>query len=160
SDTVTWTRTVENTGNVVLDAVTAAGADVGSLVPGEAAPLEAIVVRLTTEDVARGSIAAASFEVTGVNGVRSVSDSVEPATLSLPTAAGWSAQTVYAGGELVSLDGRLWQASWWTRDQRPGDPVGPWQEFATDIDGAVVWTPTRVFTAGDVVVHAGTRFEA
>ncbi|WP_226534014.1 carbohydrate-binding protein [Microbacterium paraoxydans] len=159
-DTVTWTRTVENTGNVALDDVTAAGADVGALAPGEAVTLAAVVVRLTTDDVAQGSIAGESFEAAAANGARAVSSSSDVVTLSLPTAAAWSAKSVYTDGELVSLDGRLWQASWWTRDQRPGDPVGPWQELASDAEGATVWTPSRIFTAGDDVVHDGTRFEA
>lgn len=159
-DTVTWTRTVENTGNVALEAVTAAGADVGALAPGEAVTLDPVVVRLTTDDVAQGSLAAEPFEATAANGARTVSTSSDAGTLTLPTAAAWSAKSVYTEGELVSLDGRLWQASWWTRDQRPGDPVGPWQELASDEEGATVWTPSRVFTAGDDVVHDGTRFEA
>lgn len=160
SDTVTWTRTVENTGNVALDAVTAAGDEVDALAPGGVATLEAVVVRLTTDDVARGSIAAASFDASAMNGTRAVSTTAAAATLALPTAAAWNAQSVYTGGELVSLDGRLWQASWWTRDQRPGDPVGPWQELASSDEGTTLWTPSRVFTAGDDVVHDGTRFEA
>ncbi|WP_052748770.1 carbohydrate-binding protein [Microbacterium sp. Ag1] len=160
SDTVTWTRTVENIGNVALDAVTAAGADVGVLAPGERTTLDPIVVRLTTDDIARGSIDSAPFDAAAVNGAHEVSAAVGAVTLPLTTAPGWSAQTVYAEGQLVSLDGRLWQASWWTRDQRPGDPVGPWQELVSDAEGAAVWTATRVFTTGDTVVHDGMRFEA
>lgn len=123
-------------------------------------PLDPIVVRLTTDDIARGSIDSAPFDAAAVNGALEVSASIDASPLVLPIAAAWSTRTVYAEGQLVSLDGRLWQASWWTRDQRPGDPVGPWQELVSDAEGATVWTATRVFTAGDAVVHDGMRFEA
>lgn len=160
SDTVTWSRTVENVGNVLLENVAVGDAEIGALAVGESKTLEPVVVRLTTEDIARGSVASAEFTATGSNGERGVETAVDAVTLTLPTAAAWSAQTAYTGGELVSFEGRLWQASWWTRGQTPGDATGPWQELASDADGETLWTATRIFTKGDVVVHDGIRFEA
>lgn len=160
SDTVTWTRTVTNTGNVVLEDVAAGEMKLGSLAPGDSAAVEPVVIRLTTEDIARGSVSAEPLAVSATNGARDVEGSVGAATLALQTAPAWNAETVYTGGELVSFDGRLWKASWWTRNQTPGDVTGPWQELATDQDGEIVWTATRIFNAGDVVVHDGIRFEA
>ena len=43
--------------------------------------------------------------------------------------ATWTASWVYTGGEVVQYQGRLWQAKWWTRNQAPGTPYGPWQEL-------------------------------
>ena len=42
--------------------------------------------------------------------------------------ATWMASWVYTGGEIVQYKGHLWQAKWWTRNQAPGDPYGPWQD--------------------------------
>ena len=41
----------------------------------------------------------------------------------------WTSSWVYTGGETVVHDGHLWQAAWWTRNQEPGDPYGPWQDL-------------------------------
>ncbi|TVU58479.1 hypothetical protein FQP90_21275 [Paenarthrobacter nitroguajacolicus] len=39
----------------------------------------------------------------------------------------WTASWIYKGGEIVAHDGQLWQAKWWTRNQVPGQPSGPWK---------------------------------
>jgi chitodextrinase len=77
-----------------------------------------------------------------------------------PTAPAWSASTVYTDGDTVTYQGSTWQAMWWTQDQKPGDPYGPWEQMETAPDGTAVWTPSRVFTAGDVVVYQGKRYTA
>jgi len=41
----------------------------------------------------------------------------------------WTASWTYTGGEVVHYQGRLWQAKWWTRNQAPGDPYGPWKNL-------------------------------
>ncbi|HTJ36667.1 MAG TPA: ExeM/NucH family extracellular endonuclease [Dactylosporangium sp.] len=77
-----------------------------------------------------------------------------------PTAPAWSASKVYTAGDKVSYKGSTWQALWWTQNQAPGDPYGPWQEIVVSADGTAVWTPTRVFTSGDVVVYQGRKYVA
>ncbi|MFD0581259.1 carbohydrate-binding protein [Dactylosporangium darangshiense] len=77
-----------------------------------------------------------------------------------PTAPAWSASKVYTAGDKVSYKGSTWQALWWTQNQAPGDPYGPWQEIVVSADGTAVWTPTRVFTSGDVVVYQGKKYVA
>ncbi|WP_156163727.1 carbohydrate-binding protein [Demequina subtropica] len=66
----------------------------------------------------------------------------------------WSAGTAYREGDVVSHDGAVWVATWWTRAQEPGAVYGPWQEVAAAPSGVAVWTATRIFTRGDVVVDA------
>ncbi len=44
-------------------------------------------------------------------------------------ALSWTPSWIYLGGETVAHNGHLWQAKWWTRDQAPGDPNGPWQDL-------------------------------
>nr|WP_172152025.1 glycosyl hydrolase 53 family protein [Isoptericola chiayiensis] len=101
----------------------------------------------------------ASFELVGgawgtVDGfvLERVGDTPPPA---------WSGSTAYDAGDRVSLDGRVFEATWWTRGQEPGaSQWGPWQEIATADDGTAVWTSSRIFTAGDVVVHDDVTYAA
>ncbi|PFG41940.1 endo-1,4-beta-galactanase [Isoptericola jiangsuensis] len=73
----------------------------------------------------------------------------------------YDAATVYTAGDRVSLDGRVFEALWWTRGATPGtSPWGAWAEIAGTADGTAVWTDSRVFVAGDVVVHDGVTFVA
>ena len=84
-----------------------------------------------------------------------------PATASvhLDVYPAWNSNTAYTTGQQVLYNDAVWQASWWTRNQLPGDPNGPWQEIRED-NGQPVWTPTRIFLAGDKVTHNGVRYEA
>lgn len=156
-DTVAWTTTVSNDGNVVLDDVAAGDESVGSIAVGESVELEPVVQTLGAEVPA--SVGAPSVEVTGANGAREVSVTLTGGALVLPTAAPWSAEEIYRDGDRVWFDGAEWETLWWTRGQEPGSTKGPWQEMTTS-DGDDVWTPTRVFHEGDVVVHDGSRYEA
>jgi predicted extracellular nuclease len=81
--------------------------------------------------------------------------------LALPSPVpGWDASTVYHAGDQVTYDGSTWQALWWTQNQTPGDPYGPWQEMTTAPDGTAIWTASRVFHADDVVLYQGSRYVA
>lgn len=42
----------------------------------------------------------------------------------------WQAEKVYAGGELVRYQGRIYRASWWHHSQQPKQAsTGPWQQI-------------------------------
>lgn len=43
----------------------------------------------------------------------------------------WTNSWTYTGGETVVYNGQLWKAKWWTRNQAPGDPWGPWQNLGS-----------------------------
>jgi predicted extracellular nuclease len=77
-----------------------------------------------------------------------------------PTPPAWNATTVYNNGDTVSYQGSIWLAMWWTQNQAPGDPYGPWEQIATAADGTAIWTASRVFTAGDIVVYQGHKYRA
>jgi hypothetical protein len=82
-------------------------------------------------------------------------------TAGAPEHPAWDAGTEYTAGARVMFEGAAFEASWWTRDAEPGSsPWGPWQEIASTEDGAVVWTPSRIFVAGDVVEHDDVTYEA
>nr|WP_216645232.1 ExeM/NucH family extracellular endonuclease [Isoptericola halotolerans] len=50
-----------------------------------------------------------------------------PVETDAGTFPAWTPSQVYVGGETVAHDGEVWQARWWTRNQEPGDPYGPWE---------------------------------
>lgn len=77
-----------------------------------------------------------------------------------PTAPDWSATKVYTAGATVTYQDATWQALWWTQNQKPGDPYGPWEQISTAADGTAIWTPSRVFTAGDTVLYQGKKYVA
>lgn len=73
----------------------------------------------------------------------------------------WSAEATYRAGDRVTSGGSVWLASWWTRGETPGTSAhGAWQEVAATFDGTTVWTPSRIFVAGEFVVHDGRLYEA
>ena len=82
------------------------------------------------------------------------------ATATISVVPVWDADAVYLEGDIVGYDGAIWQASWWTKDQTPGDPWGPWQQMLTTDDGTAIWTPTTIYTKGDVVLYDGVLYEA
>jgi predicted extracellular nuclease len=77
-----------------------------------------------------------------------------------PPAPAWNASTVYTAGDKVFYQGSVWQATWWTSNQAPGDPYGPWQQISTAPDGTAIWTASRIFTTGDVVLYQGKKYQA
>ncbi|MGC9670745.1 carbohydrate-binding protein [Planosporangium sp. 12N6] len=92
------------------------------------------------------------------------SDSLKPAqgsvtvTVNLPPA--WNSSTQYKVGAKVSYQGKPYLSAWTSKNQKPGDPNGAWQELAMTEDGATMWTASRIFNAGDVVVYQDKTFRA
>jgi chitodextrinase len=92
------------------------------------------------------------------------SDLLKPAqgtvtvTVNLPPA--WSSLAQYKAGAKVSYAGKPYLATWTTKNQKPGDPTGPWQELAMTEDGVTIWTASRIFNGGDVVSYKDKRFRA
>ncbi len=73
----------------------------------------------------------------------------------------WNQDRTYTTGEQVTHRSSLYLAGWWTRGDEPGtSTTGAWQEIVEDASGRAVWTPSRVFTAGDSVVHQGVEYDA
>ncbi|MFC0051933.1 carbohydrate-binding protein [Streptomyces actinomycinicus] len=42
----------------------------------------------------------------------------------------WVQETIYTSGNVVSRNGRVWRAKWWTRGNEPGGPTayGAWED--------------------------------
>ena len=80
-------------------------------------------------------------------------------TVNLP--AQWSSSTVYNDGDRVTYQGRVFRASWYTKNQKPGaDANGAWQELAMTEDGTTIWTASRIFNSGDVAMYDGRKWRA
>ncbi|ANC31482.1 glycosyl hydrolase 53 family protein [Isoptericola dokdonensis] len=80
---------------------------------------------------------------------------------TLPSYSAYDATATYTAGDRVVVDGRVFEALWWTRGATPGaSPWGAWAEIAETADGTSVWTGSRVFVAGDVVSHDGVTYVA
>ncbi|WP_179951032.1 glycoside hydrolase family 3 N-terminal domain-containing protein [Xylanimonas oleitrophica] len=85
-------------------------------------------------------------------------------------APAWAAKAIYTGGELVSHDGRVFQAQWWTQNERPGSSsYGAWAEVGTEVATsnaaapggvALTWTRSWVYTGGEVAAHGGHLWKA
>ncbi|WP_425432697.1 ExeM/NucH family extracellular endonuclease [Isoptericola jiangsuensis] len=83
----------------------------------------------------------------------------------VPTAPAWEPGTVYTAGDVVSHDGRTFEALWWTRGETPGvSPWGAWSEIGAEVttpSGTFrAWTPSTVYTGGETVVHDGVTYRA
>jgi chitodextrinase len=74
--------------------------------------------------------------------------------------AGWVSSAIYNSGQQVSYKGSAWEALWWTQNQTPGDPNGPWEQIATAPDGTALWTASRIFLAGDKAEYHGVTYQA
>ncbi|WP_431277827.1 lamin tail domain-containing protein [Leifsonia poae] len=73
----------------------------------------------------------------------------------------WDKKKVYFNTDKVSYDGKVFQALWYTSGETPGsNKNGAWSEIATDANGTALWTVTRPFNAGEIVVYQGRTFKA
>jgi chitodextrinase len=79
-------------------------------------------------------------------------------TVNLPPV--WNSSTLYKAGAKVSYDGKPYLAAWNSKNSKPGDPTGAWQELAMTEDGVTIWTPSRIFTVGNVVTYQGKIYKA
>jgi chitodextrinase len=92
------------------------------------------------------------------------SDHLNPAqgtaTVTVNQPPAWSATKVYSTGDRVTYQGKVFMAAWYAKNNKPGDPNGPWQELAMTEDGVAIWTPSRIFNGGDIAAHEGKRWRA
>ena len=76
----------------------------------------------------------------------------------------WDSDATYDASDRVSYEGGVFVAQWWSRGQAPGDPTGPWAELGDEVNYAHHdvrrWTPSWVYTGGELVVHEGQLYEA
>lgn len=116
-------------------------------------------------DVA-GDLSAASADVLRAAAPGPVAGGPALLCQNTPDAAAraWNAQTTYRGGELVYLDGRVFEAQWYAKDDQPGATTrGPWSTLTAcgvDPDTVQAWYADRIYVKGDQVVHSGVTYTA
>ena len=84
-----------------------------------------------------------------------------------PEYEAWDAARVYDAGDRVVVDGRVFEAQWWTRGQAPdtSGPWGSWMEVGAVVavihgEPVLAWTNSWVYDKGDVVAHDGFVWRA
>jgi hypothetical protein len=72
----------------------------------------------------------------------------------------WDATTIYVGGEIVMYDGQLYQARWWTHNDKPDgqNAQNPWRHLGDAL--YMDWRPDIGYVAGSIVLHNGQFYEA
>ncbi|MFF2454273.1 exo-alpha-sialidase [Isoptericola sp. NPDC058082] len=114
---------------------------------------------VTADDLAAGGFTPTTTW-TSTSGEDVTTVDLEGPRVAFPAAA-WDAARAYAAGDEVRFDGSTWRATWWTRAEQPGrSATGAWQEIVVAGSGSAVWTPTRIFDTGDVVVHDDVEYTA
>ena len=92
---------------------------------------------------------------------------------------GWKSSSVYVTGDKVVYNGKIYQASWWTRGDNPEEQgeSGPWKYVGqasgnSDNDNDTnnndqqgvgdipVWNPSIAYFSGDKVVYNGKIYQA
>ncbi|WP_047391192.1 carbohydrate-binding protein [Chitinibacter sp. ZOR0017] len=78
---------------------------------------------------------------------------------SNPTAPTWDAGKVYNTGDLVSLDGAIYKAKWWTQNEKPGQAWGAWEIQAAQ-SGPQLWSASKAYQGGEQAVFNGRLYQA
>jgi chitinase len=114
----------------------------------------------------RGDLPAAATTVlrAGAHGPVAGSPAVSCPDTPRASASAWNAQETYRAGDLVYLDGHVFEARWYAKGEVPGDAAtGPWSTYtACGVDPSVVqdWAADRVYKKGDVVTYRGITYTA
>lgn len=113
-----------------------------------------------------GDLAAASAAVLRASAPGPVAGSAALNCMSTPDAAAtaWNASKTYSEGDLVYLDGSVFEAQWYAKKTEPGESAwGPWATYtACGVDADVVqeWSADRIYVAGDRVLYGGDEYTA
>lgn len=81
----------------------------------------------------------------------------------------WDANAVYLSGDRVTYNGSIYEALWWTQNDRPGDSSvwllvndseGPEEPEDPDIPEFPEWDANTVYLGGDTVTYNGSVYQA
>jgi chitinase len=101
------------------------------------------------------------------DGVEIPGPDIDPITVCETTpsapASAWDADKVYQSGDLVFVDGQIFEAQWYAHGTVPGEAYGPWSALtACGVDPAEVqeWHASTIYQAGDRVLFDGETYTA
>ena len=87
-----------------------------------------------------------------------------PTDTAQGTFTGWTASWIYNGGQTVAYKGKVYTALYYTRNQTPGEPNGPWEEVGAPVVTAhgtyPAWTASWVYNGGETVASNGHLWKA
>lgn len=69
----------------------------------------------------------------------------------------WQANTVYVAGDQVQFDNKLYQARWWSKNEKPGPVWGSWELAAQD---NLEWSAFSTYQLDDQVIYEGKVYRA
>ena len=76
-----------------------------------------------------------------------------------PTEPVWSSTKAYSAGDKVVFEGKIYEAKWWNKNQKPNNS-NAWK-LATPTDGGVpVWSVQNDYAGGTVVTHNAILYKA
>ncbi|HEY4267953.1 MAG TPA: InlB B-repeat-containing protein [Galbitalea sp.] len=103
-------------------------------------------------------------EVPGSNPTGSWEEVGAPTSSPLGTFTGWTASQVYNGGETVVYNGKVYEATWYSRNTVPGAPSGPWEEIGLPVVTSkgtfTSWTTSWIYNGGETVAYNGHLWKA
>lgn len=70
----------------------------------------------------------------------------------------WNPSTIYNTGDMVTYDGKVWMAQWYTQGQVPGsaEAYGVWKLQTSQTPGTYpTWNAFTVYNTGDIVSYGG-----
>ncbi|MDO6583863.1 glycosyl hydrolase family 18 protein [Photobacterium sp. 2_MG-2023] len=77
---------------------------------------------------------------------------------TLPDVTDWQPDAVYLAGDRVRFNHFVYQAKWWSQNDEPGHPHGPWEKL--DFTHAASWSAEATYQTGDRVTHNGVVYQA
>ncbi len=113
----------------------------------------AFSIGATVSDGSLSSVAALTVTVTAA-------DTSQCGTNTDPNAGNydaWSAGAAYNGGAMVSHNGLVYKAKWWTQGNNPTAADSPW-ELVSAVE--LPWNATTAYNGADEVNHDGRRYRA
>ena len=91
-----------------------------------------------------------SFSVTVNNSL------VDPIAPDVPA---WTSNQAYSAGDKVSLEGKVYTAKWWNKNQLPSSS-NAWQLEAIADGGVATWNTKNQYSQGAVVTHKNISYQA
>lgn len=104
-----------------------------------------------------------NMEIKGVNSLQFVN--------AAESYSAWNSSTIYNAGDIVSYEGNLWKAGWYTVGDKPGTTgeYGVWTLYGVDTSTPtptstaatyLPWSSNTIYNEGDIVSYKGTYWIA
>ncbi len=87
-----------------------------------------------------------------------INEDINPAILA-DSYSSWDSSNIYNGGDMVTYNGQVYRAKWWTQGETPG-MADVW-ELVSSSDGSYeTWSSSKAYSGGDMVTYNGQVYKA